>query len=159
MDENIRNVRSYKKTPVIAVPEIPEYFKHLLPSMSTSSLLSSPTDLQESPSTMLLLPLGTAFMTIRAFLHGRFPTSISVVGLTATLEPGSSVISVCKSLGFFEGNFKFIRRSNERPNTQFTIQFITHGLNGKKFASIPSCWKESNRGWLEDPLIRTSKGE
>jgi len=61
MDENIRNVRSYKKTPVIAVPEIPEYFKHLLPSTSTSSLPSSPTDLQESPSTMLLSPLGSPF--------------------------------------------------------------------------------------------------
>jgi len=105
------------------------------------------------------LSFHTAFTTIGAFLHGRFPASISVVGLTATLEPGSSTISVCKSLGFFKGNFKFIRRSNERPNTQFTIQFITRGLNGEKFASIPSCWKESNRGWLEDPLIRTSKGE
>ena len=28
MEERVRNVRSYKKTPVIAVPEIPQYFQH-----------------------------------------------------------------------------------------------------------------------------------
>jgi len=78
----------------------------------------------------------TAFATIRAFLHGQFPASITVVSLTATLKLGSSTISVCKSLGFFEGNFKFIRRSNEHPNTQFTVQFITWGLNSKKFPNL-----------------------
>lgn len=82
------------------------------------------------------LSFRTAFATIGTFLRGRFPASISVVGLTATLEPGSSTTSVCKSLGFFEGNFRFIRRSNERPNTQFTVQFITRGLNGDKFPDL-----------------------
>ena len=67
----------------------------------------------------------TAFATIGAFLRGRFPVSMSIVNLTATLKPGPSTISVCKILDFFKGNFKFIRRSNERPNTQFTFQFIT----------------------------------
>ena len=77
-----------------------------------------------------------AFGTIGIFLRGRFPSSISIVGLTATLEPGPPTVSVCKSLGFFEGNFMLIRRSNERPNTQFTVQFLTHGLNGDKFPDI-----------------------
>ena len=77
-----------------------------------------------------------AFGIIGTFLHGRFPASISVVGLTATLEPGLLTISVCKSLGFFEGSFTLIRRSNERPNTQFSIQFLTHGLNGDKFPDL-----------------------
>ena len=71
------------------------------------------------------LSFRTAFVTIGAFLRGRFPASMSVVGLTATLEPGPSTISVCKSLGSFKNNFTFIRRSNECPNTQFTVQFIT----------------------------------
>jgi superfamily II DNA helicase RecQ len=66
-----------------------------------------------------------AFGIIGAFLRGRFPSSISILGLTATLEPWSPTISVCKSLGFFEGNFTLIQRSNERPNTQFTIQFVS----------------------------------
>ena len=63
MEERVRNVRSYKKTPVIAVPEIPQYFQLLLPSESTST--SSPpstlVNLQESPSTTSLSPLGSPF--------------------------------------------------------------------------------------------------
>ena len=54
----------------------------------------------------------------------------------ATLKPGLPTVSVCKSLGFFEGNFVLIQRSNKHPNTQFTIQFLTHGLNGDKFPNI-----------------------
>ena len=50
-----------------------------------------------------------AFGTVGTFLRGRFPASVSIVGLTATLEPGPPMVSVCKSLGFFEGNFKLIR--------------------------------------------------
>lgn len=46
-----------------------------------------------------------AFGTIGSFLRGRFPSLISIVGLTATLEPGSPTVAVCKILGFFEGNF------------------------------------------------------
>ncbi|KAF8884728.1 P-loop containing nucleoside triphosphate hydrolase protein [Gymnopilus junonius] len=74
-----------------------------------------------------------AFSIIGTFLHGRFPPSMSVVGLTATLEPRAPTASVCKSLGFFDGRFTFIRRSNERPNTQFSIQFLPRGLSGDKF--------------------------
>ena len=61
MEQNVRNVRSYKKTPVIEVLEIPHYFKPLLHSTLSSSLLSSPTNLQESLSTMLLSPLSSSF--------------------------------------------------------------------------------------------------
>lgn len=77
-----------------------------------------------------------AFADIGTFLRGRFPASMSVVGLSATLEPGLPTVSVCKSLGFFKGHFKLIRRSNERPNTQFGIKFLTHGLNGDKFPDL-----------------------
>ena len=82
------------------------------------------------------LSFRTAFTTIAALLHGQFHASMSVVGLTATLEPGPSTISVCKSLGFFEGNFEFIRRSNKHTNTQFIVQFIIHGLNGEKLPDL-----------------------
>ena len=63
MEQNVQNVRSYKKTPIIEVPEIPQYFK-LLPSTLSSSLLSSPTDLQEWLATTLLLPLSPPFDVI-----------------------------------------------------------------------------------------------
>ncbi|PPR04699.1 hypothetical protein CVT26_015024 [Gymnopilus dilepis] len=74
-----------------------------------------------------------SFSVIGAFLRGRFPSSMSVVGLSATLEPGAPTVSVCRSLGFFEGRFILIRRSNERPNTQFSIQYLPRGLSGDKF--------------------------
>ncbi|KDR67064.1 hypothetical protein GALMADRAFT_216724 [Galerina marginata CBS 339.88] len=73
---------------------------------------------------------------IGTFLRGRFPSSISILGLTATLEPGLPTESVCKSLGFFEGSFKLIRRSNERPNTQFSIRFTAAGMTGDKFPEL-----------------------
>ena len=77
-----------------------------------------------------------AFTLIGTFLRERFPSSVSVVGLSATLEPGLPTVSVCKNLGFFEGGFKLIRRSNERPNTQFSIEFQAHGMNGDKFPQL-----------------------
>ena len=77
-----------------------------------------------------------AFSAVGTFFRGRFPVLISVVGLSATLEPGAPTTSVCKSLGFFEGNFLLIRRSNEHPNTQFSVQFVAHGLNGDKFPDL-----------------------
>ena len=77
-----------------------------------------------------------AFRLIGTFLRGCFPASISILGLTATLEPGGPTESVCKSLGFFEGSFTLIRRSNERPNTQFTIRFMAHGMTGDKFPDL-----------------------
>jgi len=61
MSEKVWKVQSYKKMPLIVVLEIPQYFKLLLPSMLSSSLLSSPSNLQESPYTTFLSPLGSPF--------------------------------------------------------------------------------------------------
>ena len=61
MEESVQNIWSYKKTPVTEVLEIPQYFKLLLPSTLSSSVLSSPTNLQESPSTTFLSPLSSPF--------------------------------------------------------------------------------------------------
>lgn len=77
-----------------------------------------------------------AFAGNGAFLCRHFPALISIVGLSATLGPRLPMVSVCKSLGFFEGHFKLIWRSNECPNTQFNIQFLTHRLNGNKFPDL-----------------------
>jgi hypothetical protein len=57
MEESVRSVRHYKKTPVIAVPETPDYLKHHLPTASSSSLPPSPNDLEQASPTMLLSPL------------------------------------------------------------------------------------------------------
>lgn len=49
-----------------------------------------------------LVSFHLAFAGIGTFLHGCFPASMSVVGLSATLEPGLLTVSVCKSLGFLK---------------------------------------------------------
>ena len=66
-----------------------------------------------------------AFAAVRTFFCGRFPASISVVGLSATLEPGAPTMSVCKSLNFFEGNLLLIRQSNaERVKARVVKQLL-----------------------------------
>ncbi|THU84699.1 P-loop containing nucleoside triphosphate hydrolase protein, partial [Dendrothele bispora CBS 962.96] len=59
-----------------------------------------------------------AFRIIGKFIRGRFPTHVSIVGLTATLLPGSPTTSICKSLGFYRNGFTLVRRSNKQPNMQ-----------------------------------------
>ncbi|KAJ7234399.1 hypothetical protein C8J57DRAFT_1040253, partial [Mycena rebaudengoi] len=56
--------------------------------------------------------------------------------LSATLTLGKATTSVCESLGFFQGSFHLIRRTNERPNIQFIIQILTHGLAGHEFPDL-----------------------
>ncbi|KAK6996217.1 p-loop containing nucleoside triphosphate hydrolase protein [Favolaschia claudopus] len=76
------------------------------------------------------------FKTIGLFLRGRLPGSISIVGLSATLAPGTDTSAICQSLGFLQGRFVLIRRSNERPNIQFSVQTLTHGLAGSEFPDL-----------------------
>ncbi|KAF8198225.1 hypothetical protein K438DRAFT_1584225 [Mycena galopus ATCC 62051] len=76
------------------------------------------------------------FRLIGQFFRGRFPTSMSVVALSATLAPGAATSAVCTSLGLFEGTFHHIRQSNEHPNIQFIMQTLTHGLTGYKFPDL-----------------------
>ncbi|KAJ7874328.1 hypothetical protein B0H14DRAFT_2160551, partial [Mycena olivaceomarginata] len=43
---------------------------------------------------------------------------------------------ICASLGFFDGAFHVTRQSNERPNVQFIMQKLTHGLTGYEFPDL-----------------------
>ncbi|KAJ7770326.1 hypothetical protein B0H14DRAFT_2402417, partial [Mycena olivaceomarginata] len=63
-----------------------------------------------------------AFTHIGRFFRGCFPSSASVVALTATLVPGAATSSVCTSLGLFDGALHLIQCSNEHPNVQFIIR-------------------------------------
>ena len=76
------------------------------------------------------------FRHIGAFFRGRLPSSISILALSATLQPGPPTISVCKSLGFAGDDFHILRRSNERPNIQFIMQPLEHGVGGKDFPQL-----------------------
>ncbi|KAJ7130700.1 P-loop containing nucleoside triphosphate hydrolase protein [Mycena filopes] len=76
------------------------------------------------------------FRGIGPYFRGRLPTTISVVGLSATLAPGKDTTAVCRSLGFFDGQFQLLRRTNERPNIHFVMQTLTHGLAGYEFPDL-----------------------
>ena len=53
MEGTVRTTRSYKKNPVITVPQTLDYLKQLLPSAPSSSLPPSPNDTRGPPSTTL----------------------------------------------------------------------------------------------------------
>lgn len=76
------------------------------------------------------------FTTIGLFVRGRLPVTTSIVGLSATLAPGSDTTAICQSLGLFHGRFHLIRRTNERPNIQFILQTLSHGLAGYEFPDL-----------------------
>jgi superfamily II DNA helicase RecQ len=65
-----------------------------------------------------------AFRVVGRFLRGRLPAHVSINGMTATLRPGESTQLVCHNLGFFKGQFREIRLSNERPNMHIALQLI-----------------------------------
>jgi superfamily II DNA helicase RecQ len=66
-----------------------------------------------------------AFRTVGRFLRGRLPAHASINGMTATLQPGESTQLVCHNLGFFNGQFRETRLSNERPNMHIALQLIS----------------------------------
>jgi len=57
MENNVRTVRTYKRTPLVEVPEAPHYITRFLPPASNSLLLSHPGELGEPSSAQQLSPL------------------------------------------------------------------------------------------------------
>ncbi|KAF8210686.1 P-loop containing nucleoside triphosphate hydrolase protein, partial [Mycena galopus ATCC 62051] len=78
------------------------------------------------------------FRHIGAFFRGRFPSSASIMALSATVQPGKTTKSICNSLGFSGDDFYMFRSSNERPNTQIIMEPLTHGIGGKVFPQLLS---------------------
>lgn len=76
------------------------------------------------------------FKHIGPFCRGCLPPRVSVGALSATLQTGARTKHICNSLGFRDGHFVFIRRSNERPNMQFSLKTLTHGLGGDQFPDL-----------------------
>ncbi|KAE9394069.1 hypothetical protein BT96DRAFT_998899 [Gymnopus androsaceus JB14] len=76
------------------------------------------------------------FKYIGTYFRSRLPSSKSVIALSATVEPGNSTTAICQSLGFKHPFFHMLRGSNERPNTQFILEPLTHGAKGKVFPQL-----------------------
>ncbi|KAJ7343049.1 hypothetical protein DFH08DRAFT_963062 [Mycena albidolilacea] len=76
------------------------------------------------------------FKHIGAFFNGCLPSSIFVMALSATVQPGTVLNSICSSLGMSGDNFHLFRSSNERQNIQFIMEPLTNGVGGKIFPQL-----------------------
>ncbi|KAJ7213990.1 P-loop containing nucleoside triphosphate hydrolase protein [Mycena pura] len=76
------------------------------------------------------------FKHIGAFFRGRLPSSASVFGLSATIQPGADTDSICRTLGFSRNSYYELRLTNERPNVQFIVQPLTHGFSSNDFPEL-----------------------
>ncbi|KAJ7770956.1 hypothetical protein B0H14DRAFT_3590558 [Mycena olivaceomarginata] len=76
------------------------------------------------------------FKHIGRFFRGSCPSTMAVIALSATIQPGAAFDGVCETLGFTEGDLYVMRRSNERPNTQFIMQPLAHGIGSSEFPSL-----------------------
>lgn len=76
------------------------------------------------------------FKSIRSFARGRLLAKMSVFFITATLQPGKHSHEVFDALGFTDGTYTLVRKSNERHNIQFNLHITKHGLNGHEFPDI-----------------------
>ncbi|KAJ7223334.1 P-loop containing nucleoside triphosphate hydrolase protein, partial [Mycena pura] len=93
------------------------------------------------------------FKLIGLFVRGRLPSTISVVGLSATLTPGPATTAVCETLGLYENRFHLIRRTNERPNVQFIMKVLGHGLSGYSFPDILPILNSGRKAVIHCPTL------
>ncbi|KAE9392900.1 hypothetical protein BT96DRAFT_999944 [Gymnopus androsaceus JB14] len=79
---------------------------------------------------------GLYFDILALFFCGRFPSTISVFSMTATMQPGPPLLSVCSTLGFSSSRFHLIRRSNKCPNTKIILETLTSAIGGTEFPQL-----------------------
>ncbi|KAJ7752951.1 P-loop containing nucleoside triphosphate hydrolase protein [Mycena metata] len=99
------------------------------------------------------LEFRTDFGLIGLFVRGRLPSSISVVGLSATLAPGRATTAVCETLGLYGNAFHLIRRTNERPNVQFIMKVLGHGISGYSFPDLLPFLQSGRKAVIFCPTI------
>ncbi len=66
---------------------------------------------------------------------------------------GPSTVSICRSLGFEDGTFHLIRRSNERRNIQFIMELLQHGVSSNDFPQIFSFISSECKAIIHCPSI------
>ncbi|EPQ59180.1 hypothetical protein GLOTRDRAFT_34856, partial [Gloeophyllum trabeum ATCC 11539] len=76
-----------------------------------------------------------AFLEI-GFMRARLPSRAVVMAVTATMAPGKRFGAVCELLGYKQGAFHEIRRSNFRPEIQLLFRPLNCGIGGRRFPSL-----------------------
>ena len=70
------------------------------------------------------------------YIRKRFRDDVVMFGLSATLQKGKQMETVCKFLGFKEGRFKFIRCSNARPDIHLIFRTLRTTLASEDFPDL-----------------------
>ncbi|KAH7878315.1 P-loop containing nucleoside triphosphate hydrolase protein, partial [Lentinula edodes] len=72
----------------------------------------------------------------------RLPDNVRTLALTATMQVGSALHSICRFLGMPEGKYHLIRRSNQRPDIQLIFREISSPVEGLFFPELDWVLKE-----------------
>ncbi|KAJ7059061.1 P-loop containing nucleoside triphosphate hydrolase protein [Mycena amicta] len=78
-----------------------------------------------------------AYGNIGPFVRGKLSRQTSIVGLSATIQPGVPEQEVCTALGFNRTtDFHLFRHSNERPEIRFVLEPLAHGMKSRSFPQL-----------------------
>ncbi|KAF9522128.1 P-loop containing nucleoside triphosphate hydrolase protein [Crepidotus variabilis] len=87
-----------------------------------------------------------------AFIRSQFRRRVPLFGMTATLRKGLPMQLVLDLLGFHEGNFHLLRRSNACPDIQIIYRTLETSL-GKSFPQLDWILEESGKVLIFCPTI------
>jgi superfamily II DNA/RNA helicase len=86
-------------------------------------------------------------------VRARCPANVVTCALSATVAKGQVMDNVCKFLGFKEGQFHLIRRSNDRPEVQLLIRELQTALGGWLFPQLDWIIDEDQKTLIFTPTI------
>ncbi|KAF9231106.1 P-loop containing nucleoside triphosphate hydrolase protein [Melanogaster broomeanus] len=69
-------------------------------------------------------------------MRARFPGTVPIAAVTATLQTGTPTNRICTFLGFRPGCCQIIRRSNARPDIQLIFRTMKTGLGSMVFPDL-----------------------
>ncbi|KAH7888805.1 P-loop containing nucleoside triphosphate hydrolase protein, partial [Phlebopus sp. FC_14] len=76
------------------------------------------------------------------WMRARIGRRVTVLAVTATLQAGIPTRRVCEFLGFQDGQYHVIRRSNMRHDIQLLFRTMQSGIRGTKFPELDWILKE-----------------
>jgi superfamily II DNA helicase RecQ len=82
------------------------------------------------------------------FVRARFFDDLVVIALSATLRKGKPLRTVCATLGFREGDFHLLRRSNLRHDIQIIIREIRSPIGGTRFPELDWILEERQKTFI-----------
>ncbi|KAJ3816908.1 P-loop containing nucleoside triphosphate hydrolase protein, partial [Lentinula raphanica] len=69
-------------------------------------------------------------------VRSRLPDNVVMIGLTATMQGGMALKSVCQFLGLRDNEYHLIRRSNQRHDIQMVFREVRSSIEGDSFPEL-----------------------